>query len=489
VSKHLKKPKTYVRESAKQGATGDQKNFLILVAIIAVGWAILDLHLFLVVLVSAAVVMIVISVSMKALVHAVGHYYVEPETLISDLDDPDLPFYTVLIPMYKEANVVSAHIRSMRALSYPQDKLEVIHLLEADDDSTREALDREDLSGIFRRCEIPNVGPQTKPKALNYGLAVARGECVCVFDAEDKPEPDQLLKAAALFRASPEHVIAQAELRFVEGKKWYNWFYRTDYGVHFTEMLRGLTKLGLTFPLGGTSNHFRVSELRELAISPKKLDRGMEGLVNSWDPYNVTEDADLGAGAARAGWKVIRLDSFTEEESPNHLWGKGGAAFQRRRWLKGYLETALVHTRHPITSARQMGVRDYLSYMLMMIGTPLTLLLNVPFWGLTIAYIATRSVSIQQLFPVTVYYIGLSVMVFGFMGLFYQSLITCCRSSDWKAVPMMFLLPVWWAFNSIVACMTFYEWLNPATRYHWNKTDHGHATEEVVNTTKEAVLV
>ena len=64
---------------------------------------------------------------------------------------------------------------------------------------------------------------------------------------------------------------------------------------------RGLSERKLPLPLGGSSNHFRTATLRSLG---------------GWDPYNVTEDADLGMRLARFGYGAAVIGSTTYEEAP-----------------------------------------------------------------------------------------------------------------------------------------------------------------------------
>jgi hypothetical protein len=164
------------------------------------------------------------------------------------------------------------------------------------------------------------------------------------------------------------------------------------------------------------------------------------------------------------------------EESPNRLWGDGGASRQRRRWVKGYLQTGFVHGRNPLQAMRQMGVVNYCSYLLLMFGTPISLILNPVFWSLTIAYAITRSPTIQQLFPAPLYYAGMAVLLIGNIGLFYQLLISCYREKDWSSVPRMLLAPLWWFFNSTTAYQMMAELPRRKTRQRWHKTAHGHST-------------
>jgi glycosyltransferase XagB len=80
---------------------------------------------------------------------------------------------------------------------HPIEKLDVKFVLEADDVETSRALARLNLGPPFEIIMAPRIGPRAKPKALNVGLALARGVYTVVFDAEDAPEADQLRRAVA----------------------------------------------------------------------------------------------------------------------------------------------------------------------------------------------------------------------------------------------------------------------------------------------------
>jgi cellulose synthase/poly-beta-1,6-N-acetylglucosamine synthase-like glycosyltransferase len=81
----------------------------------------------------------------------------------------------------------------------PPEKLDVKFVLEVDDHETRGALLRFNLGPPFEIVIAPPIGPRTKPKALNVALPFARGAYTVVYDAEDKPEPDQLRRALDAF--------------------------------------------------------------------------------------------------------------------------------------------------------------------------------------------------------------------------------------------------------------------------------------------------
>ena len=144
--------------------------------------------------------------------------------------------------------------------------------------------------------------PQTKPKACNFALRFARGEYLVIYDAEDRPEPDQLRKVVATFRRSPPNTAClQCRLNYYNASEnWLTRMFTLDYALWFDQVLPGLERLNMPIPLGGTSNHFRTDVLREL---------------HAWDPFNVTEDADLGIRIGQKGYRVGVVDSTTFEEA------------------------------------------------------------------------------------------------------------------------------------------------------------------------------
>ncbi len=215
--------------------------------------------------------------------------------------DRELPAYTVLVPLYREASVAADLVRHMQRIDYPASKLQVLLIVEADDCETRAALARHATAPLFEIVVVPPGGPRTKPKALTYALAFARGDLVVVFDAEDRPEPDQLRKAAAAFRERPELGCVQARLTPDNEGSWFARMFALEYAANFDVLLPALADWGAPMPLGGTSNHFPRALLEKVA---------------AWDPYNVTEDADLGIRLARFGYCSTTIFSRTYEEAP-----------------------------------------------------------------------------------------------------------------------------------------------------------------------------
>jgi hypothetical protein len=197
------------------------------------------------------------------------------------LNDAELPRYTVLVPLFKEARILPYLATALTELDYPPAKLDIKIVLEAVDTATIKAAAGLAFPGTVDLIIVPDRQPRTKPKALNYALQFATGDLAVIYDAEDRPEPDQLHKAATIFHhASADIACLQARLDYFNAKE--NWLSR-QFAIEYATLFRGLlpllSRFGLPLPLGGTSNHFRIDILRALG---------------AWDPYNVTEDADLG---------------------------------------------------------------------------------------------------------------------------------------------------------------------------------------------------
>ncbi len=127
----------------------------------------------------------------------------------------DWPAYTILCPLYKEAQVVPQFVKAMSELSYPKDKLQILLLTEQDDRETRDAIRALNLPPHFQIVTVPDGKPRTKPRACNFGLLQATGQFVVIYDAEDIPEPLQLKKAVLTFANHGSNLACvQAKLNY-----------------------------------------------------------------------------------------------------------------------------------------------------------------------------------------------------------------------------------------------------------------------------------
>ena len=369
--------------------------------------------------------------------------------------DEWLPVYTVLVPAYREPSVITALIARLTELEYPADKLDIRLVLEDGDSETIAAALAAHPGPQFTIVRVPDSQPKTKPKACNYALSAARGEFVTIYDAEDRPEPLQLRRAVVAFERLDESVAClQAKLSYYNADQnmLTRWF-TIEYGMWFSNLLPGLVAQRGPLPLGGTSNHFRMDILRE---------------VGGWDPYNVTEDADLGIRLARRGYKTRVLDSVTLEEANSDVinWVK-----QRSRWYKGYLQTWLVHMRHPVALARELGVRGFIGFNLFIAGTPLLSLINPVFWALTALWFLVHPPVILALFPAWLYYLSLGVMVIGNISLFYSWLVSARIAGSRHLVFAATIIPLYWMLMSLAVTKAAVQLVTAPS--FWEKTTHG----------------
>jgi len=369
--------------------------------------------------------------------------------------DRTLPTYTILVPLYHEAEVLPHLVAAISDLDYPRTKLDVKLLLEADDSETREAAQALALGPPFQLVVVPDSTPKTKPKACNYGLLLARGEFVVIFDAEDRPEPDQLKKAVVAFRhVGADVVCIQAKLNYWNrDQNLLTAFFTAEYSHHFDMILPGLDATNAPIPLGGTSNHFRMDAIRQLG---------------AWDAFNVAEDADIGIRLARAGLRTAMINSTTYEEANSRVdnWIR-----QRSRWVKGYIQTWLVHMRHPLRLWRDLGPRNWLSFQLIVGGTPLSLLLAPLYWILTLMWLLTEASLIQRIFPSIVYFAGSFNLIVGNFLFVYLNVAGVVRRRYDNLAKVAFLSPVYWLLMSIAAWRGLIELVRRPS--HWEKTQHG----------------
>lgn len=448
----------FPEESANRVFSGGQKGVLAILALLVVGFLLLDAVTTLIVLIALASVFYLATSLYKFVLtyNALGHTYeieVTPEELAA-LDERDLPMYTILVPLYREANVLPRLIAGIDGLDYPKTKLDVRLLCEEDDDETAPAIRAMHLPPHFKLVIVPDAQPKTKPKACNYGLLQADGEYVVIYDAEDRPDPDQLKKIVVGFsRTDPRVTCIQAKLNYFNADQnvLTRWF-TTEYSMWFDLLMPGLDAQDVPIPLGGTSNHFVTERLIELA---------------AWDPYNVTEDADLGIRLHKAGYKTAMIDSTTYEEANSDLpnWIR-----QRSRWIKGYIQTYLVHMRHPLTMLRQVGFKSFLSFQLVVGGT-FIFLLNPIFWLLTTLFFFTEASFIQALFPSFVFYGAASMLFIGNFIFMYLNVAGSVQRGYFGLAKWALLSPLYWGLMSIAGWKGFLQlFYRP---FYWEKTVHG----------------
>jgi len=401
--------------------------------------------------------------------------YEPPEITCSDeelgnLAEVRLPVYTVLCPLYREAHVLPQFVKAIERMDWPKEKLDVQLLLEEDDIRTIEAAKKMDLPSYFRIIVVPDNKPKTKPKACNYGLAYAKGEFVVIYDAEDKPDPLQLKKAYIAFSKLPKTIAClQAKLNYYNPHhNLLTRLFTAEYSLWFDVVLTGLQSIETSIPLGGTSNHFRTHILRQ---------------IHGWDPFNVTEDCDLGARLFKKGFKTAIIDSTTLEEANSNV---GNWIRQRSRWIKGFIQTFFVHMRDPITFFRTRGIHAII-FQLVVGGKIGFIFINPILWIITISYFTMYAIvgpAIESLYPSVVFYMAIFSLVFGNFLCMYYYMIGCLKRKHYTLVKFIFFVPFYWLLVSIASVKSLTQlFFKP---HYWEKTIHGfHLAKEQKNPVQE----
>ncbi len=355
------------------------------------------------------------------------------------------PTYSVLVPLHREADVVADLVAALNALDYPSASLDIKLVLEADDHATIAAADALALPPCFEILRVPPGEPRTKPRALNFALAFARGELVVIFDAEDRPAPGQLRAALDAFDADDERLACvQAPLAWYNAREtWLTRQFALEYAALFHVVLPALARWGWPFPLGGTSNHFRRAALER---------------AGGWDPYNVTEDADLGFRLAELGYRSTVIAPVTREEAVTTLvpWAR-----QRSRWIKGHLQTLLVRVANLPALARHAGIKGLASVLF-----TLALPLASSFLHGPIALLAIAAAAAGRLPLMTAAFLAA-----GYAVAAASAHAGLARSGQRDLAPALLLMPLYWPLHSFAALRAAADLARRP--FHWEKTRHG----------------
>ena len=361
---------------------------------------------------------------------------------------------SILVPLYKESYIVERLIKRLIELDYPKELLEIFLICEEDDMKTQNRISHVPLPPHISMVIAPKGEIKTKPRAMNYALNFCKGTIIGVYDAEDAPEYDQVYKAVRhLQQSDPRVVCVQARLDFFnQNTNWLARCFTIEYATLFRVILRGLQKLDLPIPLGGTSMFIHRKALIEWG---------------QWDAHNVTEDADLGIRLYRQGLRVECLDSTTYEEANYKFksWIK-----QRSRWLKGFIITWITHMRSPRKLLLDLGIISFLAFNVMLLGTVITYLmipLLLPYWLLSLGIIPP----IIGTLPNGVLPIMLVVLVLGEPLLFLLGYYATANPKHKPLRITLLTMFAYWPLASLAAYKALYELITAPA--YWDKTEHG----------------
>ena len=366
---------------------------------------------------------------------------------------------TLLIPLFKESAVLPRLINTLEKLEYPRESLEIKFLLEEIDEVTANALSHTGTPDFIQYITVPKDWLQTKPKAMNYALPYSTGDIIGIYDAEDRPDPDQILKVVKHFTAAPANVACvQGYLDFYNSRSnWLSRCFTIEYATWFRVILKGIQNLGLPIPLGGTTVFFR---------------RDILEMVGGWDAHNVTEDADLGMRLARFGYRCEMVNTTTWEEANNLplAWVR-----QRSRWLKGFAMTWATHMRDPAHLLRDLGPSGFLSFQVILLGGLCAFLAAPMFWVLWMVHFSIEIIPIDVIPPALWW-------AFAFVTISGQAVMLAAifRATMHKhlrhLIPYILALPFYWPLGMLASYKAMAELF--FAPFYWDKTFHGHDDED-----------
>ena len=375
--------------------------------------------------------------------------------------DTDLPVYTILVPLFREVAVLPILADALRKLDYPASKLDIKLIFEEIDVETWEAAKALRLPGNFEFIRVPHSLPLTKPKACNFALPFVRGEFLVVYDAEDLPASDQLKRAIAAFRLGDGKLACvQAQLNYYNCfENWLTRQFSLEYAAYFDLLLPTLAKLGMPIPLGGTSTHFRTALLRA---------------AGAWDPFNVTEDADLGMRFALLGLRTGIIRSTTHEEANCRVdnWLR-----QRSRWIKGWVQTYLVRMRHPVRLYRALGLKGFLGFQIVIGGFSLSSLVHPVFYlSAILAFVTSQglpgagmSLHLQEGTAIALF--DILVLVSGYSITILAGMTAAAARGLQPLILSALTMPAYWLLISLGAYKAMFQFV--VRPFYWEKTVHG----------------
>jgi glycosyltransferase XagB len=406
---------------------------------------------------------------------------------IYNVNNFQFPVISILLPVYREEITLPYLLKSISEFNYPKDKLDIQLLVEPDDHLTIKSLlsiPYRNIPGghveysdnipikvqlwnntIIKLCYI-HLNPKNaraKPKSLNKGLSFAEGQFLIIYDAEDRPQPDQLRRMVLYMEKDPEAACLQGRLAYYNtSQSLLTKLFSIEYLIHFNILLPLIYQSNLVVLLGGTSNFFRTAVLKKLG---------------GWDEKNVTEDADLGARLSRVKGKTVPFDSTTWEEAPPKLypWLR-----QRIRWNKGFLYTFKVHYKRPLDLIRDIGFKPFVFLLYQLIG-PVINMIALPGWIIFSIVVLTlidipipyaRFIYDAYDYNFFIFYITLINFIIGVSFVLIVSFLAL-RQSHYakKKYKLILLMPFYNILLGIAGLMAIIEFIfKPQV---WHKTHHG----------------
>ena len=346
------------------------------------------------------------------------------------------PTVTVLLAMYKEPDkAVERTVRSLEAQSYPDDKMEIVYILEPDDHQTKIP----QLSRPIKTTILRSDGKsRLKAHALNKALEVATGEIVVVYDADDQIDSDQIVKGVNLMEEKGYDVVQPRIIR-KSGKLKIGRLFELDNFVWNQRILPFFRSTIGSFPLSGEGLFNRRRVLDEVGGYPEVL----------------TEDAYMALLLSERGKKFGLLDSDVVEEQPKSTMGHFR---QRVRWFRGYLTCLRKLAR------AELSTRTKVLYCIAILA-PITCALSIISWIFIGIYWTTWAVMSpsflapwmnNSLYSNGLIYWGVALAYLGNALIIFNTARAIMDTKYEHLAPSTLLAPLYWFFLGIAAIASFF---------------------------------
>ena len=289
----------------------------------------------------------------------------------------NLPFVTVQLPIYNEQNVIKRLLNAVVKMDYPSDKIEIQVLDDSDDNST--AYVKNLISKLKNKSSrkinhiIRKNRDGFKAGALKYGLELAKGNYIAIFDADFIPKSDWLKKTICGFE-EPKIGVVQTKWNHINK----NFSLLTKIqafalDIHFTleQVGRNFNSYFLNF--NGTAGIWRK-----------------EAILNSgnWNSDTLTEDLDLSYRAQLKGWRIKYIESINAPaeipfligaiKSQQFRWNKGGAENFKKHFLNILKNNNLKFSTKVHSAFHLFSSSIFLSvFLLSFLSVPLSYVSNV----------------------------------------------------------------------------------------------------------------
>ena len=243
-------------------------------------------------------------------------------------DEEALPTFSIIVPMKNEERVADRILKALLNLNYPAHKREIIIVEDGSTDKTAEictkyAQRRSNHIKLIHRSESNG-----KPSALNCATKHARGEIIAVFDADNVPETDTLLRAAEYFEDPSIAAVQGTTCSINADENMLTKFVSYEENAWLRTYIQGKDALNLFVPLTGSCQFIRRNILER---------------VNGWDEESLSEDVEMSAKLTEKGCRIkYAPDILSWQETPASI---AQLIRQRTRWFRGYMLVSLKYGR------------------------------------------------------------------------------------------------------------------------------------------------